>query len=256
MGDEQPILVVRGVSKSFDGVHAVEDVSFDVDPFAITGLIGPNGAGKSTLINIVSGSLESSGGSVLFAGDQEMLGLPTHQRARRGLVRTFQRSSEFGGLTVLENLLVAGTPPREVSVWSALVRRRQWQRDERELLDHAVELLDGFGMLDKANERAGRLSGGQKRLLELGRALMLRPKLLLLDEPCAGVSLVIAHQIEILLQRLASEGLAVLLVEHQLDIIDRLCQRVVVMAQGRVLSTGTMAELRKQPEVVDAYLTG
>jgi ABC-type branched-subunit amino acid transport system ATPase component len=256
MTHNQPILSIRGVSKSFGGVQAVDNVSFDVRPAAITGLIGPNGAGKSTLINVIAGSLGPSAGSVVFAGGQEMVGVPPHQRARSGLVRTFQRSSEFGRLTVLENLLVAGARSEEVSLWAALAGRRRWLASERELIEQASGLLDGFGLLAAANELASTLSGGQKRLLELGRALMLRPKLLLLDEPCAGVSPVIAGQIEELLQRLSREGLAVLLVEHQLEVIDRLCEQVVVMAQGRVLSTGTMAELRRDPEVVDAYLAG
>ena len=256
MTGEQPMLSVRRVSKSFGGVHAVEEVSFDAASAAITGLIGPNGAGKSTVINIIGGSLQPSGGSVLFAGHREMLGLPAHRRSRLGVVRTFQRSSEFGGLTVLENLLVAGTNPKEVSLRSALVSRQRWRRDEDRLLVRATEMLAGFGMLDKANDLAANLSGGQKRLLELGRALMLTPKLLLLDEPFAGVSPVIADQIEFLLKRLAAEGLAILLVEHQLDVIGRLCAQVVMMAQGRVLSTGTMEELRRDPEVVDAYLAG
>ncbi len=249
------LLTVRDARRAFGGVRAVESVSFEVRSGTITGLIGPNGAGKSTMLGIVAGAIRPTAGAITFDG-RDVTGLPTYRLARRGLVRTFQLSSEFARLTVLENLLVAAPGQRGESLWGALRGRRYWRRQEAESVEQARALLDRFALSDKEDEYAGNLSGGQKRLVELMRGLMGRPRLLLLDEPMAGVNPTLARRIAGYLEELRDSGLTMLMVEHELALVERLCDPVVVMAQGRVLSQGTMGELRGRREVVDAYLVG
>ncbi len=249
------LLTVRDARRAFGGVRAVESVSFEVRAGTITGLIGPNGAGKSTMLGIVAGAIRPTAGAITFDG-RDVTGLPTYRLARRGLVRTFQLSSEFARLTVLENLLVAAPGQRGESLWGALRGRRSWRRQEAESVEQARTLLDRFALSDKEDEYAGNLSGGQKRLVELMRGLMGWPRLLLLDEPMAGVNPTLARRIAGYLEELRDGGLTMLMVEHELALVERLCDPVVVMAQGRVLSQGTMGELRGRREVVDAYLVG
>ena len=251
----EPLLSVRNLAKSFGGVQAVRDVSFDVAAGSITGLIGPNGAGKSSVLAIVSGFLASTSGSVHFAGN-DVSGHPAYRLARLGLVRTFQLSSEFERLSVIENLLVATPDQRGERLRDALAGRWRWRAEEDSAVTRARELLARFEIPAKEDDLAGDLSGGQKRLLELARALMAEPKLLLLDEPMAGVNPALIRRIEAHLLALRDEGLTMLMVEHELGVVERLCDTVVVMAQGQVLSSGTMAELRTNEEVLDAYLSG
>ncbi len=213
----EPLLSVRNVALNFGGVQAVRDVSFDVLEGSITGLIGPNGAGKSSVLAIVSGFVAPKSGSVTFAG-QLVSGQPPFRLARQGLVRTFQLSSEFERLSVIENLMVAAP--------------------------------------HQSGERLRDALAGRWRLLELARALMAEPKLLLLDEPMAGVNPALIRRIESHLLALRDEGLTMLMIEHELGVVERLCDPVIVMAQGQVLSSGTMAELRTNQEVRDAYLVG
>jgi ABC-type branched-subunit amino acid transport system ATPase component len=250
------LLSVRELRRSFGGVRAVDGVSLSVPSGSITGLIGPNGAGKSTALGVIAGALSADGGTVEFDGE-DITGLPPMKRARRGLIRTFQTSSPFGRLTVLENLLVAAQDnPGESLLGAVILGKRAWRARERELVDRARELMDQFQMSDKEDEWAGNLSGGQKRLLEIMRGLMADPKLLLLDEPMAGVNPTLARGIEGHLERLGGEGLTMLMIEHELGVVERLCDRVIVMAQGKVISQGTMESLRTEQEVLDAYLVG
>jgi branched-chain amino acid transport system ATP-binding protein len=250
------LLTVRDIRRSFGGVRAVDGVSFSVPRGSTTGLIGPNGAGKSTALGVIAGALRADGGTVEFDGE-DISGLPPMNRARRGLIRTFQASSPFTRLTVLENLLVAAqNNPGETLLGAVLLGKRSWRRQEAELVDQARELMGQFQMADKEDEWAGNLSGGQKRLLEIMRGLMARPKLLLLDEPMAGVNPTLARGIEGHLERLRNDGLTMLMVEHELGVVERLCDRVIVMAQGKVISQGTMESLRTEQEVLDAYLVG
>jgi branched-chain amino acid transport system permease protein len=231
--DGVELLAVDSLARHYGGVRAVDGASFAVREGSITGLIGPNGAGKSTLLELVSGFAVPDAGHVRFGG-ADVTGVAGWRLARRGLVRTFQLPHEFRRLTTVENLLVA--------------------REDR---DYASELLAAFGMTESADMLAGRLSGGQKRMLEVMRALMLRPRLLLLDEPMAGLSPAMSGRLESILLRLrVSEGLTILLVEHELGAVERLCDHVVVMAHGKVLSEGTMAELRASKEVQQAYVVG
>ena len=250
------LLAVRGLAKSFGGVRAVDGASFGVERGSITALIGPNGAGKSTALSVVAGAIAPSAGAVVFDGDV-VTGLPPMRIARRGLIRTFQVSSEFQRLTVLENLLVAAKWHPGESLARALVRgKRGWRSHERELVARARVLLERFEMSPKEDEYAGALSGGQKRLLEIMRALMAEPVLLLLDEPMAGVNPTLSRRIEEHLRELNAEGLTMLMVEHELGVVERLCRHVIVMAQGKVISEGTMDIVRREQEVLDAYLVG
>lgn len=254
-GAARPLLSIRGLRRSFGGLQAVDDVSFDVLLGGIHGLIGPNGAGKSTLLGIVAGAIEPTGGTVTFNG-LDITTMSVHARARMGLTRTFQISSEFPRLTVIENLLAAARHERGDSLWSALLGERHWGDVERELVERARELLGRFAMDAKESEYAGNLSGGQKRLVEIMRALMTRPRLLLLDEPMAGVHPSLAQSIASYLEQLRDEGLTMLMIEHELSIVDRLCEPVVVMAQGQVIAAGSMAEVRRNEQVLEAYLVG
>jgi branched-chain amino acid transport system ATP-binding protein len=252
---ERPLLIARDIHRHFEGLHAVDGVSIDVPPGKITGLIGPNGAGKSTFLAVLAGTLPASSGDIVFDGE-EVTAWPAYKRARSGLVRTFQLPSEFARLTVLENLLVAAPHNKGDSLFGALMGKRYWIDDERRLVEEARMLLSRFGMSAKESDYAGNMSGGQKRLIEIMRALMLRPRLLLLDEPMSGVHPKIVLEIQHYLQDLRAEGLTILMVEHELHMVERLCDSVVVMAQGKVIGSGTMATLRRQPEIVDAYLVG
>jgi len=249
------ILEVTDLRVDFTGVHAVAGASFAIRAAAITGLIGPNGAGKSTTLKLIAGAERPTGGRVVYAG-QDITGLAEYRIGRQGLIRTFQLSSEFARLTVLENLLVAVPGQRGASFGSALRGKRYWRAQQDELLGKASALLAEFGLAHAADQYAGELSGGQKRLVEIMRALMAQPRLLLLDEPLAGVSPSLRETITEHLIRLRDGGLTMLMVEHELAAVDRCCDPVIVMAAGRVLAEGTMREMRANKEVVDAYLLG
>ena len=249
------LLAAVDLHKQFGGVQAVNGASFTVPAGQITGMIGPNGAGKSTVLNIIAGALRPDGGMVSYLG-HDITGLRPYQVARHGVIRTFQLSSEFAALTVLENLLVAVPAQRGERLWQAALGKRYWRPQERANVERARQLLARFDMSAKEDDYAGNLSGGQKRLLELMRAMMAGPALLLLDEPMAGVSPSLARRIEQHLLDLCREGLTMLMIEHELAVVERLCDPVIVMAQGRVISQGTMADVRADQEVLDAYLIG
>jgi branched-chain amino acid transport system permease protein len=249
------ILRASGMSRDYGGVHAVEDVSLEVRRGTITGLIGPNGAGKSTLLSLLAGTERVSAGHVVYQG-RDVTALPAFRRARMGLVRTFQLASEFKRLTVMENLLSAAPGNRGETMRGAFAGRRYWRDDEAAAIDKAAEILGQFGLESIANSYAGDLSGGQRRLVEIMRALMTDPKLLLLDEPMAGVHPELARRIGDMLGVLSRDGLTVLMVEHELAIMDEFCDPVIVMAEGSVLAQGTMSQLRARTEVVEAYLVG
>jgi ABC-type branched-subunit amino acid transport system ATPase component len=249
------VLEAAGVSREFGGVRAVDDVSFSVRQGTLTGLIGPNGAGKSTLLAMLAGTLRVSSGKVLYLG-QDVTSVAAYRRARMGLVRTFQLASEFKRLTVMENLVSSVVGNRGDSLLGSLAGRRYWGTDERVAIERASGLLERFGLSAYANDYAGDLSGGQRRLVEIMRALMAEPRMLLLDEPMAGVHPRLARRIGNELVALCAEGMTILMVEHELAIMDEFCDPVVVMAEGAVLAEGTMAQLRGRREVVEAYLVG
>ena len=250
-----PVLEAVELTRHFNGVPAVEGVSFPLQRGRLTGLIGPNGAGKSTTLAMLAGTLPVSSGSIRFLG-QDITAMPAYKRARRGLVRTFQLASEFKKLTVLENLLSAVPSQPGDSMRGALLGRRYWRASEEQAIADATTMLQRFGLTEYANHYAGDLSGGQRRLVEIMRALMAGPTVLLLDEPMAGVHPHLAREIGQQLVALCNEGMTILMVEHELSIMDEFCDPVVVMAEGAVLAQGTMGELRNRSEVVEAYLVG
>jgi ABC-type branched-subunit amino acid transport system ATPase component len=204
---------------------------------------------------MLAGTLAPSGGAIVYR-DQDVTSLPAYRRARMGLVRTFQLASEFKRLTVIENLLAATPDQRGETLRGAILGRRHWGRQEHEAIDRAEAMLERFGLLALADRYAGELSGGQRRLVEIMRALMAEPDVLLLDEPMAGVHPQLAHQIGMQLVALCEAGMTVVMVEHELSIMDEFCDPVIVMAEGRVLAEGTMEALRAKEEVVEAYLVG
>jgi branched-chain amino acid transport system ATP-binding protein/branched-chain amino acid transport system permease protein len=255
VNDHRVILETRGLTRAFSGVTVVDDVSIEVRQGRLTGLIGPNGAGKSTTLAMLAGTLSPTGGRIFYEG-RDITSMPSHERARAGIVRTFQLASEFKKLTVLENLVSAIPRQPGDSFWGAARGRRHWGRDDADNIARAEEILGGFGLSQYADAYAGGLSGGQRRLVEIMRALLAEPTVLLLDEPMAGIHPNLAHRIGDQLTRLCEGGMTILMVEHELAIMDAYCDPVTVLAEGRVLAEGTMAELRAKAEVVEAYLVG
>ena len=249
------VLEAVDVVREFGGVRAVAGASGAVRAGTLTGLIGPNGAGKSTLLAMLAGTLPVTSGKVMYLGE-DITAVPAFRRARMGLVRTFQLASEYKRLTVMENLLSAVPRNRGDSFRGAMLGRRYWRRDEDAAIVRAQALLERFGLEKFAGHYAGALSVGQRRLVEIMRALMAEPRMLLLDEPMAGVHPHLAHRIGGQLTSLCEEGMTILMVEHELAIMDEFCDPVVVMAEGSVLAEGTMQQLRARSEVVEAYLVG
>jgi branched-chain amino acid transport system ATP-binding protein len=249
----EALLSVRGVTKRFGGLAAVDGASFDVAQGSLTALIGPNGAGKSTLFNVVTGFERGDAGDVLLGGRSVFRHAP-HALARAGMVRTFQLTKALAVMSVLDNMLLAAPSNPGERLGLALLRP-VWRRPERAARERALELLEVFGLAAKAGAYAGTLSGGQRKLLELARALMLEPRLLLLDEPLAGVNRTLGASLLEHIQRIRAErGLTILLVEHDMDVVMRHSDTVVVMAEGRVVTTGTPDEVRRDERVVEAYL--
>lgn len=247
------LLDVQALCKSFGGVRAVVDCSFTVEEHSIVGLIGPNGAGKSTAIEVVSGFQRPDSGVVRFA-QTEIQGRKPHEVSRLGLIRTFQLAREWPHMTVTENLLIAVPAGNRESAWRAFFARRELHRAERHDLGIVREVLDQLDLTRLADEYAGNLSGGQKRLVEFGRILMARPRMVLLDEPLAGVNPVLASRIGEAIRGLRDEGITVLMVEHNLALVESTCDTVVVMASGHEIANGTMADVRANASVIDAYL--
>jgi branched-chain amino acid transport system ATP-binding protein len=244
------------VSMRFGGLLAVDNVSFDVPAGRITGLIGPNGAGKTTLFNVIAGRLNATSGRVLLEG-RDITRLPPHERSRLGLARTFQIPHEFGRLTVLENLMASASAPRGENVLNVVFRRETFREEERQIHERAQETIGLLELATVAKEKAGNLSGGQKKLLELGRALMCQPRIILLDEIGAGINRTLLGKLAEKIKALNAErGLTFCLIEHDLDYVSRLCDAVVVMAEGKVLTQGSVAEVRRDERVIEAYFGG
>lgn len=247
------LLSVQNVSKSFGGVIAVDGASFDVRRGSLTALIGPNGAGKSTLFNVITGFERGERGEVLLEGNS-VLGLSPHRIAQYGMVRTFQLTKALSVMSVIDNVLLANPLNPGERLGLALLRP-VWRGPESAARDRALDLLDAFDLAAKANDYAGTLSGGQRKLLEFARALMLEPAILLLDEPLAGVNRTLGVQILEHIERIRAErGLTILLVEHDMDVVMRHSDRIVVMAEGRVVMEGEPAHVRSDQRVIDAYL--
>jgi len=248
-----PILEVQDVTRSFYGVHALRGASFTVEAGRITGLIGPNGAGKTTLFNCISGLIPADSGRVLFKG-QDITRWRPDQITRQGLVRTFQIARGFPRLSVFDNLMIYGQGQPGEAFTAALIRPPQLRVREEELKLRALAIARRLNLMRVLAERAANLSGGQKKLLEIGRALMAEPKLILLDEPVAGVNPSLTLEIGTHLRDLVADGISILLIEHHMDMISRLCDHVIVMAEGRRLTEGTFAELASNESVQEAYM--
>jgi len=250
-------LRVQGLEKHFGGITAVDGATFEVERGTLTGLIGPNGAGKSTTFDLVTGMLTPDAGTVTFHGE-DITGLAPHQIADRGLVRTFQIARELKEMTVLENMMLAPKGQRGERLWQSVLpgARASVVEQEEELLDRVWETLEFFEIEHLAEEYAGNLSGGQRKLLEMARALLTDPDVLLLDEPFAGVNPTLERRLLEHIHELRDQGYTFLLVEHDMDLIMNNCRHVIVMHQGRILTEGTPAAVKANEEVVEAYLGG
>jgi len=247
------VLRVEGLVKTFGGLRALDGCSFEAAADGITGLIGPNGSGKSTLFNCVTGFYAHDAGRVSFGG-APLAGLPPWEIARRGIVRTFQQTRIFPRLTCLENLLFAPAGQPGEGLLPALLRPPRVRRREAVLRARAEALLARVELAPHADALAGSLSYGQQKLLELGRALMTEPRLLLLDEPAAGINPALLERLVELIRALHAEGKGFLVVEHDMRLVMTLCQRVVVLDYGQTIAAGTPEEVAHDPRVLDAYL--
>jgi ABC-type branched-subunit amino acid transport system ATPase component len=247
------VLEASRLVKSFGGFHALAGCSLEIARQSITGIIGPNGAGKSTLFNVLGGLLAPESGDVSFEG-RSILSLRPDERARIGVVRTFQIARELGELTVLENMLLASPHQYGESVWRSLFTPARVRAQERVAVEKARALLDQVNLAQLADEQAKNLSGGQKKLLEISRALMLEPKIILLDEPTAGVSPAMTGALAQTILKLRNQGLTFAIIEHDMDVIAQLCAPIFVLAEGRTLMRGSFGEVASNGEVMSAYL--
>ena len=251
-----PLLAIRSLVKHFGGIRAVDGASLDIPAGSITGLIGPNGAGKSTLFGMVAGFMRPDAGSVLLDGE-DVTGLAPHRLFARGLVRTFQIPATFDRMTVRDNLMVVPAGQTGESLWRAWLQWRRVRTEDSAIRARADEVLAFLNIGQVADEYAGNLSGGQKKLLELGRTMMTEPRLVLLDEPGAGVNPTLMGKLREHIRRLNTErGYTICIVEHDMDLIASLCDQVIVMAEGKVLARGSMDEVRSNAAVREAYLGG
>jgi neutral amino acid transport system ATP-binding protein len=246
-----PILVADEVRKSFGGLHAVDVDHLEVQRNSITALIGPNGAGKTTLFNLLTGFDKADRGSWSFSGTA-IQGRRAHQIARSGMVRTFQLTKALARLTVVDNMLLAAPAQRGERFFPAIIQA--WRSQEAANRPRAEALLDRFGLASMRDSYAGSLSGGQRKLLELARALMTEPSLLMLDEPMAGVNPALKGSLLEHIQQVRREGTTVMFVEHDMDVVMGTSDWVIVMAEGRVIAEGPPAAIGSNPEVIDAYL--
>ena len=250
------IFRAEGVVRRFGGIRAVDGATLDVTEGSITALIGPNGAGKTTFFNVITGFYSPHGGRAEFDGRQ-ILGSPPHRIAQLGMVRTFQITKALAAMPVIDNMMLAAPNPPGESLIGLLTRPAAARRREREVFEEAEELLEIFALTKLADRYAGTLSGGQRKLLELARALMTKPRLLLLDEPMAGINPTLGRRLLEHMERLRREdGVTFLFIEHDMDVVMRHSDRVIVMAEGRVIAAGPPDEVRRDKAVIDAYLGG
>ena len=247
------ILEAVNLSKSFGGLKAVNQASLSVKTNSITGLIGPNGAGKSTLFNLLSNFLKADEGQVFFQG-QPIQNLPPHKIARMGFIRTFQVARVLSRLTVLENMLLGTQQQIGENLFSVIVQPKKIRNQERENKEKALSILESVGLIEKAYDYAGALSGGQRKLLEMARTLMTNPKLILLDEPAAGVNPTLINQICQHIVNWNKMGISFLIIEHNMDVIMSLCSHVWVLAEGANLADGTPEYIQNNEKVLSAYL--
>lgn len=249
------MLSVVDLVKDFGGLHAVDGVSFEVGKGTITGLIGPNGAGKTTTFNMVAGAFPPTRGQIRFDG-KDISSLPAYKTFRAGLVRTFQIPRPFSRLTVLENLMMVPSGQLGERFWNTWFMPAAVRAEELRLRDKAVEILDFLGLTRLAEDVAGNLSGGQMKLLELGRALMSDPKMILLDEPGAGINPTLLGEIVERIAILNQRGITFLIIEHNMDLVMTLCDPIIVMAGGKLLMQGNAEQVQTDSRVLEAFLGG
>lgn len=248
------MIIVEDLHKQFGGFRAVDGASLEIAKGSITGLIGPNGAGKSTLFNVIAGVYQPTSGRVIMDGE-DITGLPPHDLFHKGLLRTFQIAHEFSSMTVRENLMMVPAGQSGERLWNTWFHRGRIAEEERELAKKADEVLDFLTISHLADEKAGNLSGGQKKLLELGRTMMVEAKIVFLDEVGAGVNRTLLNTIGDAIVRLNKErGYTFCVIEHDMDFIGRLCDPVIVMAEGKVLAEGSAAHIMENEAVIEAYL--
>jgi branched-chain amino acid transport system ATP-binding protein len=247
------LLTIDNLSKSFGGLQALDGVSFAVDSGPIQALIGPNGAGKTTCFNLISGVLPPSSGSIRFL-DQDISHLPPHRIARLGLARTFQNIQLFSGLSVLENVLVGQHIHLHGNIFATMLNLPRIRRQERQSADYAMELLDFVGLAAKGDWAADSLAYGEQRRLEIARALALKPRLLLLDEPAAGMNPRETEDLMALIGAIQQREITVLLIEHDMNLVMNISRRIVVFDQGRVIAQGSPRSIRQNSQVIEAYL--
>ncbi|MCB1257459.1 MAG: ABC transporter ATP-binding protein [Microthrixaceae bacterium] len=250
--DSRPILVAKDVHRSFGGIRAVSVDHLEVERSSIVALIGPNGAGKTTFFNVLTGFEKPDGGSWFFEGN-DLSGKPAYAIARAGMVRTFQSARVFPRLSVLDNVRLGAQEQRGERLGSALLRWT-WSDQEKDLGERAAELVEWVGLGAKKDDLAGILSGGQRKLLELARAVMASPQLLMLDEPMAGVNPALRQALLDKIAELPGEGITVLFVEHDMDVVSAVADRVVCMAEGEIIASGTASEVAANEHVIEAYL--
>lgn len=249
----QPLLAATGLCKTFGGVKAVQQAGIEVATGSITGLIGPNGAGKTTFFNLLSNFIRPDSGRIQLNG-RDIHTMQPHQIARLGMVRTFQVAKALSRMSVLENMLLGAKGHAGEKIWEVLLKPKLVQSQQRELKDKAMSILTSVGLSAKANDYAGGLSGGQRKLLEIGRALMADPQLILLDEPAAGVNPRLIEDICGHILNWRKDGLTFLIIEHNMDVIMTLCDRVWVLAEGTNLVDGTPNTVQNDSRVIEAYL--
>ncbi|MFN3145317.1 MAG: ABC transporter ATP-binding protein [Paracoccaceae bacterium] len=248
------MIVVENLRKHFGGFHAVDGATLSIAPGSITGLIGPNGAGKTTLFNVIAGVLKPTSGKVTMDGE-DITGLPPHDLFHKGLLRTFQIAHEFSSMTVRENLMMVPGGQSGETLWNTWFGRGRIAEEERALLKKADEVLEFLTIDHLKDEKAGNLSGGQKKLLELGRTMMVDARIVFLDEVGAGVNRTLLNTIADAILRLNKErGYTFVVIEHDMDFIGRLCDPVICMAEGKVLAEGTLDEIKANEQVIEAYL--
>ena len=254
MQSDSNILQVKNLSKSFGGLKAISDCSLKIKKGSITGIIGPNGSGKTTLFNLISGNLKSSQGTVLF-NNEDITNIPSYELFSKGVLRTFQIAHEFTNLTVLENLMMVPGGQSGEKLVNALFKPSLVKKEEKNVKEKALEVIDFLNLKHLSNELAGNLSGGQKKLLELGRTMMVNAKIVLLDEVGAGVNRTLLKDIGSAILRLNKEqGYTFCMIEHDMEFISRLCNPVIVLSEGSVLFEGTPDQVKKNEKVIDSYL--
>ncbi len=248
------MLEIKNLSKQFGGIHAVDNVSLEIEQGSITGLIGPNGAGKTTLFNVICGSISPSSGSIFF-NNKDITGQPSHQLFYDGILRTFQIAHEFSKLTVLENLMVVPGFQSGEKLMNAWINRKKIKDEEKKIKDKATEVIEFLNLSHLTYELAGNLSGGQKKLLELGRTMMVDANIVLLDEVGAGVNRTLLNEIaEVILKLNKEKGYTFCMIEHDIEFISKLCSKVIVMSEGKILTEGKIEDIKKNEKVISAYL--